>query len=150
MTADTPTLETSPRWWATRRGQLLLAAVTAAVITAVAIPRVAMRRMMDARTATEDALATAAPGERVDVAIEIASANEESLSGVLLERVADARYRRTQRTVAMRWTAATQLVMGSRDEIRPGAVVQARGRLCAGAALDADRLVVLTGHVEVP
>lgn len=149
MTDRAPALETPPRWWATRRGRLLLTALAAALIAAVATPLIAMRRMMDARPVAERAVAAAVPGEQLDVAIELAAAAEGALSGAVLEQVAGTRYRRTPRTMAVRWTAATPIVMGQRDDVRAGAIVQVRGRLDARATLDADRLVVLTGYVEV-
>jgi hypothetical protein len=108
-----------------------------------------MRRMMDTQPLTEHALASSAPGESVDLAIEITAAGDGSVAGRMLERSSQTRYRRTQRAVTLRWSARTKLVMGKSGDIRPGAIVQAHGPLDAGATLDADRLVVLTGYVEV-
>jgi hypothetical protein len=128
-----------------------LGLVGAGLVLAVMLPVYAMSRMMTgARSASEAQMAVSAPGDQVEVAGEVTAALEDRLFVAnVLERSDQGTYRRSGRTFRVRWGSDTSLVMGRTSDVRPGAILQARGRLATGDLVEADRLVILTGNAAV-
>jgi hypothetical protein len=138
------------RWWATGRGRLAVGVFAAALLAALALPFYSMSRMMGPRPVTPAAWAAAAPGTQVDVALEVTAAPPDGpLTATLLEHAGGGGYQRTDRSIRVGWRPDTPVVMGRREDVRPGAVLQARGRVAGADRLDAERLVVLTDNVTV-
>jgi len=147
-----PAERPGPRWLpTTSRGRLALGLVCAGLVLAVALPVYAMSRMMTgARSASEAQLAASAAGDQVEVAVEVTAVPEDGLFVAnVLERSDQGTYRRSSRTLSVRWGSDTSLVMGRASDVRPGAILQARGRIATGDFLEADRLVILTGNAVV-
>jgi len=141
---------TLPRRAFTRRW--LFAVLGVALLTAVAIPLYGFGRMLLGSTtpATEGQLASAGVGRHVEVAYEVTQAPIDAPPvGTVLERSGEGTYRRTERTLQIRWGPETVVVMGQRENVRPGAVLQVGGQLASRDLLVAERMVVLTGAVRV-
>jgi hypothetical protein len=135
----------------TTRGRWLVAAFVMALLVAVAIPMVSMGRMLiGPPPATAGQLASAGPGDRLDVAIEVSGPVANGLaSGVVLEQVESGTYRPTGQVVHVRFSTQAPVVMGQVRDIRDGAVIQVRGQLSSAGDLVAERIVILTGSVRV-
>jgi hypothetical protein len=147
---------TTRRRTAVTRGRVLIALVVLGLAAAVAVPLSTMSRMgAGARPVTEAELTALGPGQTVDLALEVTRVTGESVTGessfaaTLLERAEQGGYRRTGRSLRVRWRPDTAVVMGGREEVRAGAVVQARGRVAGEDLVDAARLVVLTGYAAI-
>ncbi len=153
MTAD-DRMPTAPAHWPRRAfaRRWLFAVLGVALLAAVAIPLYGFGRMMmgSATPATEGQLASAGVGQYVEVAYEVTQAPVDApLVGTVLERSGEGTYRRTERTLQIRWGRETAVVMGQRENVRPGAVLQVGGQLARGDLLVAERVVILTGAVRV-
>lgn len=84
------------------------------------------------------------------MALEVVEASADGpLTATLLERTGQDAYTRTGRVLQVGWGPETPILMGRREDVRAGAVVQVRGRILGADQLDADRLVVLSGVVAV-
>ena len=151
MSGRDPVLQ-GPRWLpGTTRGRLILGLVCAGLVLAVALPVYAMGRMMIGAPLASDAqLAAAAAGDQLEVALEVTAVPDEGpFAANLLERSDQGTYHRSTRALRVRWGSETSLVMGRTSDVRPGAILQARGRMTIDDLLEADRLVILTGHAVV-
>jgi hypothetical protein len=135
----------------TGRGWILLGLVCVGLTLAVALPVYAMGRMMTGvRPISEGQLAASAVGDQVEVALEVTLVPDDGpVSATVLERGDQGVYRRSARTLRVGWGPDTSLVMGRATDIRPGAIVQARGHMTPGELLEADRIVILTGTAVV-
>jgi hypothetical protein len=109
----------------------------------------AMARMMGPQPATVSQLASAAVGTSFEVALLVTAIGDGRFTGTVLERDGDGVYHRADGSLPVRWPADTPVVMGKADEIVVGAAVQAHGQVAADRALDADRLAILTGYLEL-
>ena len=93
-------------------------------------------------------LEATAPGTEVNVVIAVTELPAaDLLGGTLLEPDAAepfSVYRRTPYTMRLRWSAATNIVMGGVDDVRVGALLRGRGRLEAGPLVAAERIAILT------
>lgn len=139
-----PTRRDQQRWLA-RAGLIAILLIVAA---AAAASMMAMRSMR-AQPITAAELRRSAPVKPVDVAIEITAAQGARYSGRLLESSGKSRYRRTATALSFTLRDDVQLVMGDRADLRPGAVVMARGRLRNSTLANVDRVVMLTGYVDI-
>jgi hypothetical protein len=135
----------------TTRGRLILGLVCAGLVLAVGLPVFAMGRMtMGTPTASEAQVTASAAGDQLEIALEVTAAPDGGpFAATVLERSDQGTYRRSSRALRVRWGSDTSLVMGRVNDIRPGAIVQARGRMGIDDLLEADRLVILTGSVVV-
>lgn len=93
-------------------------------------------------------LQAVALGDEVNVALAVTSIpTPDLLEGVVLdsdEAEPFGAYHRTAHPVRVRWSPATQVVMGGQEDLRVGALLRARGRLGDGATVEAERIAVLT------
>jgi hypothetical protein len=108
-----------------------------------------MARMMGPQPATVSELASAAVGTSFEVALLVTAIGDGRFTGTVLERDGDGVYHRTEGVLPVRWPADAPVVMGSAGDIVVGGAVQARGQVAADRALDADRLAILTGYLEL-
>jgi hypothetical protein len=127
-----------------------VAALTAVLVAAafLVLASMAVMRSMSATPVTLAELARA-PAKPVDVPLEITSAGDGRYAGRFLERAAKAEYLRSARTLSFTLDDRAKFVMGAVSDLRPGAVVLARGRVRDGTLFDIDRVVVLTGYVHL-
>jgi len=97
---------------------------------------------------TVESLAATAAGETVEVAIAVTDVSETNrLVGDLAEHAGDdaqREYRRTARTLAVRWDAETRIVMGKPVHLQPGALLRVRGTLRPDGDIQAERIAVAT------
>lgn len=96
-------------------------------------------------------LAAAAPGSQAIIVCEVTSLPSNTLiNGVLLQRQSDGSYSHTSKPVQLQWNpSGSSIVMGGRQDIHRGAVLQIRGRIDTHGVLHADQIVILTGTVAV-
>lgn len=85
----------------------------------------------------------------VDVALEINRVQGDTTEAVVLDKVNDTTFARSRRMLTLQLGQATRFIMGGRANIRPGAVVMARGRVRSATLGDVDRVVILTSYVHV-
>ena len=144
-------MSAAARRWRPQRGPLLLVGLGLALLVAVAIPIVSMGRMLGgAPPLSRDELAAATPGTHLEVALEVGGPPSDGLiTGRVLERLGAGRYRRTDLQLQASLAPDTPVVMGQREDVQAGAVVQVRGHLSTARAVLADRVVILTGAVQV-
>lgn len=129
----------------------LVVAVLVGVGLAVAAGVYSSRVMMRAPTAGATQLAVARSGARLSIAVEVtATPAPDLLDARLLERQGSL-FMRTPEVVQIRLQPTTQLSMGDKSELRPGAVLQvdAVARDLGANQLAAKRVVILTGYVQV-
>ena len=157
-TPDQPSQRASAR--STRRGflstprsrwMLLGGLFLLVLVVALLIP---LWNRMTSGSAPESAqqLNSVPAGTTVTIALGVtALPSSDLLTGTLLERNADGLYHRTGKTVQVRWQNSTSIVMGQRQDVHVGAILQVRGRTTAsgGSVVDADEIVILTGAVTV-
>jgi hypothetical protein len=89
-----------------------------------------------------------APGERVDIVVEVTRLlAERALSVEFLDMEQAepfAAYHRTARRVEVNWSQETKFIMGQESEIQPKALVRIVGRLLQSGLISGDRMIILT------
>lgn len=132
---------------------LVWSATGAILITAaVAIVFDVAHRAAGMRAATTRAASVlnARPGARIDAVARLkANENNNTYSAQLLESSGETTYRETPALIRIALGADTSVLMGSGTDVKPGAVVQASGRMDGAHVLHASQLVILTGYVRV-
>lgn len=89
------------------------------------------------------------PGAKAQIVVEVTGLSSQAvLSGSLLQKNSDSSYSRTSRTVSIAWASAS-IVMGSRSDIKAGAILQVNGVLGKDDILTAEQIVILTKLVQV-
>ncbi|MGC1380371.1 MAG: hypothetical protein WA814_05035, partial [Candidatus Baltobacteraceae bacterium] len=88
-------------------------------------------------------------GQNVILVVRVNSLKRTALDAQLLERVNDATYKATQENVALYLPAETPIVMGSMDDVKPGAVVFIYGVATTPHHADVKKVVVVTPYVKV-
>jgi hypothetical protein len=131
---------------------LLLAAVVGAcvVLAAGAIGLDVMHRagaMVPASTSAA-ALLNAPSGTTYKAVLRIGQPAAGGFAVEVLEG-SGTQFRATGVTARLQLDTNVTMVMGTVDDIKPGAIVQASGTVTAGHALHARQIVVLTGYVQV-
>jgi hypothetical protein len=92
------------------------------------------------------------PGARASAVVQLEQVSGEHITATLLQRESDTVYRRTvsdSNLISVVMTPKTTVVMGKREDLVPGAIVQIAGVLDENHALRADQVVILTGYVHV-
>jgi len=113
------------RRWRPHRGPLLLVGLGLAPLVAVAIPIVSLG---GALPVSSDELAAATPGAHLEVPLEAGGPPSDGLiTGRVLERVEPGLYRRTDLQLQAWLAPDTPVVMGQREDVQAGAVIQVRG-----------------------
>jgi hypothetical protein len=118
---------------------------------AVAAGLYSSRMMVLRKPAAVTEVAARNPGAALDVAAEVTGVSAAgNVSARLLVKRGDA-YARTTDTLEIHLTPGAKFVMGSRGDLKPGAVLQVHGILESAEhkLLDAEQVVFLTGYVKV-
>lgn len=90
------------------------------------------------------------PGEVAKIVFEVTAVpTDYKLAGKLLEKQDETHYTRTATEVEVIADAKTAIVMGSRTDVRTGAILHVTGTLDENHMLHANQLVVLTEYVSV-
>jgi len=108
--------------------------------------------MASAMAATTDqtAFAQAAPGSKVQAAVEITAVGAAgSAQGKLLDRERGDLYKRTPAAVKIGYSDATPVVMGKLADLHAGAVVHVKGTIGQDHSVAAEQIVILTQYVQV-
>jgi hypothetical protein len=99
---------------------------------------------------TERQVVAARTGTQLSMVVEIRSAPAaDVLVGRLLTKAGDTAYRRTARTVGIRWGSATRVVMGQKGDVYQGAILQVQARALSHGWFLARQITVLNGFVTV-
>jgi len=126
---------------------LFLLGIAAAIAIPLYLGFTAMMGGPAPQTARQFLAAT--PGARVQIVVEVTGMPSGTLlTANLLQKNADGSYSRTGKTISVIWSS-TKIVMGSRSDIKVGAILQANGLLGADNVLSAEQMVILTGFVQV-
>jgi hypothetical protein len=92
----------------------------------------------------------AASGDGIDLVLELRGVPVDgSITGTVLDRVESGSYVRTAQQARVRLSTDTSVVMGEWRDIPSGAVILDIGHVAAPWEVAADRVVVLTGSVQV-
>ena len=125
-------------------------ALTLGLLVVVVIPVYSIVKMTGSKPATQAEWVTAKSGDQIEVTIEITETiSGTTAKGTLLETSDSRSYGRTARTIDIQLAPDTRIVMGKRENIHPGAVVQVKGRVGANQSVEAERVVILTGFVQI-
>jgi hypothetical protein len=92
------------------------------------------------------------PGARASAVVQLEKVSGGHITATLLQRESDTVYRRAvsdSNLISVVMTPKMTVVMGKREDLVPGAIVQIAGVLHENHALRADQVVILTGHVHV-
>ena len=137
--------ETSLKW-------IIFLAVLAAVgVWAIRGVLVRAQQMITADT-TASTFASISPGSSAKAVVRLDSVKGKELKGTLLEKQSDTVYRvpfrRTAAVIAV-LTPDASVVMGKRQDIGVGAVVQLAGTIGASHILQTNQVVILTGDIRL-
>lgn len=128
----------------------LIAMVIAVTLVAVWSVGVRAMRMQTAAAATgDDRLAKAQPGSQLKAVVELTSAADRKVEGLVLDKQSENAYRRSKATILIDFAPATKFVMGSAGDLRKDAVVHVTGTVTQNRRLEASQIVILTGYVSV-
>ena len=135
------------------RRKWLLWALTGSVVLAAgsAIVFDVTRRAASMRPATARAAAVLAarPNTSVTAVVRLQGPEAGTYLAELLESVGETTYRETPTLIHVALSADIRVVMGSRGDIRPGAIVQVAGTIDGQHTLHASRMVILSGYVRL-
>jgi hypothetical protein len=94
--------------------------------------------------------ASLAPGETAQVVFQVTSLHGEGLiTGRVLQPLTPTTLTRTRQTVTVELTPDATTKMGTSADIKPGALLQARGTADNNRTLHANSIAVLTGYVHL-
>lgn len=91
----------------------------------------------------------AATGSAVDLAVRVASIKRDDVRADLLERLNETTYKVTGTSVDLFDPADTPIVMGSRSDVKPGAVLFVSATATGRDSADVKKIVVITSYVSV-
>jgi hypothetical protein len=91
-----------------------------------------------------------ATGAEIKQVVEITALDPAGkVRGVVLEKETETQYRRTATVLVVNQDAGTHIVMGGPADVRVGAVMHVSGLLRDDASVDARKLVILSGMVQI-
>jgi hypothetical protein len=93
--------------------------------------------------------ATASTGQTVTIAVRVISLQRSALRGQLLDPGSGSTYKATSQHADLFLGTGTPIVMGSMQDVKPGAVLVVEGVVTGRRHADVKRIVVLTGYVKV-
>jgi hypothetical protein len=130
---------------------LLLGLLIVGVLVALFIPFFLARTMMGSSAPTTSTqLAGAVPGSLVKVVCRVSSVSADNIiTATFLTRNGDGSYSPTPKTLRVRWNPGQPVVMGSSQDVRPGAVLQVSGHVDDKGIIQSDQIVILTGAITV-
>lgn len=111
------------------------------------VPAVAQMHEMSPMPA--HAVESAAPGASVTFVARVDAIKRSTITAKILERVTGNTYRATGDTIAIYAPESVSVAMGSRDDLKPGAVVYVYATATKPHAADASKLVVMTPYVSI-
>ena len=124
--------------------------VALAALSAVFVWRGATKAMkMQPEAANESEFVQLKAQETAKIVIEISTVGEGKIRGRLLEKQNETHYLRTDNQIEIKWAAATEIVMGTAADLHAGAVLHVTGDVGADHSVQARKIVVLTGYVQV-
>ena len=127
---------------------VFILALAAAIIIPVWVSRSSM--MQGAVPGTGTRFASAQPGTQIKVMCEMTARSSSTLlEGIVLEANGNQSYRRSGQSVRIQVAPGQQIIMGSQQDLRKGAVIEVQGRLDQEKVIHADQVVILTGAVTV-
>lgn len=110
----------------------------------------AFGKMMTMPNSSKTQFDTLAISDPVQLVFEITSIpSDKQLVGNLVESASDNVYHRTAETLTVTVAPDVNIVMGQTTDIKPGAVIQVQGRRTDTRSVAAQRIVILTGYVNV-
>lgn len=98
---------------------------------------------------TPQQLAASLPGQNVQIEVRIQKSNRAAVSGELLLRESDTLSKATGKTVELYLPDGTPVIMGSANQIVPGAVLFVYGVVTKPNHVDVKKVVVVTQYVKV-
>jgi hypothetical protein len=88
-------------------------------------------------------------GANVTLALRVNRLARTTLDGELLERVNDARYKKTGQRVQLYVAAETPFVMGSFADLKAGAIIFVYAVTTTAAHADVKKIVVVTAYAKI-
>jgi len=77
------------------------------------------------------------------------SAAHNQMNGVILKENSDGSYSSTGSSVSIQWDPNRSIIMGSRQDVHQGGILQVSGTVESNGVVHADQIVILTGFVTV-
>jgi hypothetical protein len=139
---------------ATTRGRVgwfvLIAVMVLLAIFAVWKSASMSKSMSAAAASDEKQVLQSTPGTKTKFVVEIGEPSAEgTIRGKLLEKKTEEIYARTATAVTVQFNAQTNIVMGKKSDIHPGAVVHITGVIKDDRSVQAEQIVILTGYVKI-
>ncbi len=134
------------------RALLALAWITVAAVVVAVILDVTRRaeHMRSSVVSAAQGAESAQPGGTVKAVVRLERPGERGrYLAAALASVDETTYRESGGHLELELTPQTTFVMGSADDVRPGAIVEVAGLLDAAQVVRARRIVILTGYVKV-
>ena len=88
-------------------------------------------------------------GTRLNLVVRVDGLARNTIAGHILDRVTDSAYTLTKSTIAIYAPSDAAYVMGSADDLKPGAVVYVYAVATKAHAADATKIVIVTPYVSV-
>jgi hypothetical protein len=98
---------------------------------------------------TDAAIARAQPGDKINLVVRVDGFARHTIAGHVLNPLTSSSYRLTKNTMAIYAPQETAYVMGSADDVHPGAVLYIYAVATKANAADATRIVVITPYATV-
>lgn len=105
--------------------------------------------MQRAAAATGMPFASLKPGDGAKLVLRLNVLTAGGADATNLQKQSETKYRCTAEKIHMAFSDTTPVVMGNHEDIRPGAVVHVTGVVGKSHELEAAKIVVLTGYVQV-
>jgi hypothetical protein len=105
--------------------------------------------MQRAAAATEAPFASLNPGDAAKLVLRLDSLTADGADATNLQKESETKYRCTPEKIYVAFSATTPIVMGNHEDIRPAAVAHVTGVVGKNHELAAEKIVVLTGYVQV-
>jgi hypothetical protein len=137
---------------ATRRARWVWSVLAALIVGSMALAawKAASRSVNMSAAMTPAAVDAIAPGSEVLWVLEIVAIDPIGVAqGIVLDKESETIYRRSTTKVVIHDNTQTRFVMGTSGDVRPGAVVHVTGKLRSDHAVDAEKIVILSGFVQV-
>ena len=137
-------------WLGSWKGRILIALFIIGILAALLVSlRTFGRMMMGTPPSTAEQYRAAAPGQTVEIMMEINSiTSPDTFAGNLIE-AQGSNYHRTDQTVNIQLEPDASVVMGAKTDLQTGAIVQVRGVKQDGDLIKVQRIVILTNYVEI-
>jgi hypothetical protein len=137
---------------ATRRAFWIWSILAALIVgsMALAVWKAESRSAAMSAAAMSSGAAAVAPGADVKWVLEISAVDPAGIvQGTVLDGKTETIYQRSTLRVIVHERVQTSFVMGGLADLRPGALAHVTGKLRSDRAVDADKIVILSGFVQV-